>query len=254
MAEGDSILRLARKLRPALLDRQVGGAWAPNPRSPLRADAGRIAGRRIEGIETRGKHLVIHLTGELALHSHLGMNGSWRIDEGQGFGKPERTAWLVLEAGDSRVAQFGGTTLRLVRRADLARDPRLASLGPDILDPGFAPDAAVASLVARPVEVGVALLDQRVVCGIGNIFKSEACFEAGVDPWRRGDALTAKEAARLLAVARGQMLEAVESGRRPGQVYRKSGRPCPRCRNARIRSGPQGDDARTTYWCPKCQK
>jgi len=268
MAEGDSLVRIGRKLRPALTGGAIVSASAPNPRSSLRSHARRLAGRQVESIETRGKHLLIHFEDGLSLHSHLGMNGSWQVGDGRGFGKPERMAWLLMEvarqdASDGpgiRVAQFGGPTLRLVRTAELARDPRLASLGPDILDPRFDPEAAAARLRSSSDEVGVALLDQKIVCGIGNIFKSEACFEAGIDPWRPARSLAGgesgpdrDEASGLLAVARRQMLEAVETGRRPGRIYRKAGRPCPRCAGAAILSRAQGDDGRTTYWCPKCQ-
>jgi len=278
MAEGDSLVRIARKLRPVMLDREIVSASAPNQRSSLRMHASRLEGRRIESIETRGKHLLIGLDGGLSLHSHLGMNGGWRVDTGRGFGKPDRSAWLLLEmeaepgggappggepTGRLRVGQFGGTTLRLVRTVELSRDSRLASLGPDILSPDFDPESAAARLVSSPDGIGVALLDQSRVCGIGNIFKSEACFEAGIDPWRPAASLVGAgalgagadegEAVRLLAIARKQMQDAVETGKRPGRIYKKTGRPCFRCRAARIRSRGQGDDNRTTYWCPNCQ-
>lgn len=259
-------MRLGRRLEPVMGGREIVQASAPDPRSPMRVHIRRLDGSRIESIETRGKHLLIHLENGLSLHSHMGMNGSWRIDDGRGFGRPDRTAWLLLDLDGARVAQFGGPTLRLVRGAELARDPRLGSLGPDILAPDFAPAVAAARLAAGPEQTGVAMLDQTRVCGIGNIFKSEACFEAGIDPWRPASSLRAavevadepgretSEAEMLLGVARRQMLDAVETGRRPGRIYRKAGRPCPRCRRTRIRSRGQGDDNRTTYWCPNCQK
>ena len=299
MAEGDSLVRIARKLRPVMLDREIVAASAPNQRSSLRVHARRLEGRTVESIETRGKHLLIHLDEGLSLHSHLGMNGGWRVDDGRGFGKPDRLAWLLLEleeAGDDgsahagaearpsaagdprpliRVGQFGGTTLRLVRTAELARDSRLALLGPDILGQDFDLESAAARIRSSPDEIGVTLLDQRLVCGIGNIFKSEACFEAGIDPWRPAASLAVAgggaasagspevddesaeesrdEAIRLLQTARQQMQAAVETGRRPGRIYKKAGRPCFRCRRARIRSRGQGEDNRTTYWCPNCQ-
>jgi len=255
MAEGDSLVRIARRLEPVLEGRVIGSAAAPNPRSSLRQAARRLAGRRVEGIETRGKHLLIHLDEGLSIHSHLGMNGSWRVDDGRGFGKPERNAWLLLGLEDerARVGQFGGTTLRLVRTVELARDSRLATLGPDILAEDFDPASAATRIRSSPDEIGVALLDQRLVCGIGNIFKSECCFETGVDPWRRASSLEPEEAERLLEVARRQMQEAVVTGRRPGRVYRKAGRPCSSCGRATVRSLAQGDDGRTTYWCPRHQ-
>lgn len=278
MAEGDSLVRIARKLRPVMQGAEITGAAAPSPRSSLRMHSSRLEGRRVETIETRGKHLLIHLDGGLTLHSHLGMNGGWRVDTGRGFGKPERSAWLLLDLdpegsgatrrrastpessyASARVAQFGGTTLRLVRTVELGRDPRLASLGPDILAEDFDPESAADRLRSSPGQIGVALLDQKLVCGIGNIFKSEACFEAGIDPWRPAASLSktsgaGDEAVRLLEIARQQMLDAVETGRRPGRIYKQTGRPCRMCRRTRVRSRGQGDDNRTTYWCPTCQK
>ncbi len=266
MAEGDSLVRSARKLRPVIDGRVILSASAPNLRSSLRTHAARLEGRRVESVETRGKHLLIHLDDGLSLHSHLGMNGGWRVDTGRGFGKPERNAWLLLEAEGAdrpgtrgRVAQFGGTTLRLVRTVELARDTRLASLGPDILAANFDLEAAAVRLRSSPDQIGVALLDQKLVCGIGNIFKSEACFEAGIDPWRPAASLSrspdgSDEAVRLLGIARRQMLDAVETGRRPGRIYKQTGRPCRMCRRSRVRSRGQGDDNRTTYWCPNCQR
>lgn len=258
MAEGDSIQRMARRIAPALVGRPILAAAAPAPRSPLRGGPGptvrALEGRVAERVETRGKHLLIHLDRGLALHSHMGMNGSWRVESpGSPFGRPDRAAWLLLDLGDRRVAQFGGPTLRLVPAAALERDRRLAALGPDLLADGFDPEAAAARLRASPEQLGTALLDQRLLAGVGNIFKSEACFAAGVDPFRPAASLSPEEARATVEAAREQMRAAVETGRRPGRVYRRAGRPCPRCRRAALRSAPQGDGARTTYWCPACQ-
>ncbi len=259
MAEGDSIRRLARWIGPTLVGRPISSAAAPSPRSPLRRGPGStvkaLEGRVAERVEARGKHLLIHFDQGLSLHSHLGMNGSWRSESpGSPFGRPDHAAWLLLDLGDRRVAQFGGPTLRLASTAALARDRRLASLGPDVLDRDFDPEGGAARLEASPEQIGVALLDQRLLAGIGNIFKSEACFEAEVDPFRPAGSLSREEAAAVVGAARRQMLEAVETGRRPGRVYRRAGRPCPRCGRAELRSAPQGADARTTYWCPACQR
>ncbi|HEY5053051.1 MAG TPA: zinc finger domain-containing protein, partial [Solirubrobacterales bacterium] len=97
-----------------------------------------------------------------------------------------------------------------------------------------------------------ALLDQSLVAGIGNIFKSEACFAARVDPWQAVGKLSDADLERALLAARESMREAVESGRRPGAVYRRAGKPCPAC-GTPIASRGQGDANRTTYWCPRCQ-
>lgn len=212
-----------------------------------------MVGQEVERIETRGKHLIFHLSDGLSLHSHMGMNGSWRVDSGRGFGRPERAAWLILDLGGTWVGQFGGPTLRLVRTVELRRDPRLAGLGPDILSDEFDPERVAGRFLARQGQVGEALLDQKVLCGIGNIFKSESCFENRIDPWRETGSLTPEEVADLLQTARRQMEVGVETGKRPNRVYRHAGRRCPRCLGSRIRSRAQGDDGRITYWCSNCQ-
>lgn len=265
MPEGDTLVRLARMLRPVMVGAEVIRAAAPNPRSPLHPEASRLEGRVTERIETRGKHLLVHFTGGSTLHSHLGMNGSWRVDRGHGFGRAERSAWLLFElqagagpvpegTGGTRVAQFGGPTLRIGATATVIGGPRLTGLGPDILAEEFDPDTVAGRLTSREGSVGAALLDQRIVCGIGNIFKSEGCFEAGIDPFRQASTLSRQQAAALLAITRRQMTRAVETGRRPGQVYRRTGRPCPRCGRGTIRVGRQRDDGRVTWWCPVCQR
>lgn len=154
--------------------------------------------------------------------------------------------------GEGEAVQFGGPTLRLIAPDRLRRDPQLARLGPDILAPDVDLDAVAAGLRAAPERaLGDALLDQTLVAGIGNIFKSEACFVARLDPWRPLGDLSDEELRTVLAAARAQMLEAVASGRHSYAVYRAR-RPCPVCRG-RISSRGQGDDNRTTYWCPRCQ-
>ncbi len=254
MAEGDSIVRMARLIERAFEGRRVESAEAPNPRSTLRTAAPMLVGRGLSGTETRGKHLLLGFDDELVLHAHMGMVGGWYVyGPGRRWRRPRRSAWLILGLGGIDVVEFGGPTLRLVRPAELNRDSRLALLGPDILGGPEAVEAAVANVsAAGPLALGEALLNQRLVAGIGNIFKSEACFEAGVDPWRPVESLEPERIESVVRVAAAQMERGVETGRRPGRIYRRSGRPCPACRNP-IRSRGQGDDNRTTYWCPVCQ-
>ena len=144
--------------------------------------------------------------------------------------------------------------MRIATEAQLWRDPRLARLGPDILAEDFEPVTAVARMrgTNQRMQLGEALLGQRLVAGIGNIFKSEGCFEAGIDPNLSLDALDDEQLAEVLTATRRLMLEAVESGRQPKRVYGRAGQPCPRC-GAKLRSQAQGDSARTTYWCGGCQ-
>ena len=250
MAEGDTILRAARRLNAALTGQAIATS-APNPRGRA-ARIERLDGRRLESVESHGKNLLLRF-GDLVLHSHMGMNGAWHVyPRGARWRKPRHSAWAVL-AGDAQEAvQFGGPTLRLIPAARLARDPQLARLGPDILAPDFDPAPVIAAMRVDPGRsLGDALLDQTLVAGIGNIFKSEACFAARVDPWRALADLDDEELRAVLAAARAQMLAAVDSGRHTYAVYRGR-RPCPVC-GGRVASRGQGDANRTTYWCPNCQ-
>jgi endonuclease VIII len=254
VAEGDSILRIARRLDESLAGRTLS-VRTPGPRRPAGLPASQLDGRTLERVESRGKNLLLHFEGDLALHSHLGMRGSWQLYRaGERWRRPAHQAWLALSSEDMEAVNFGGSTMRIVREAQLRRDPKLARLGPDLLAEDFDPAAVVDRMrtIAPDIELGPALLGQRLVAGIGNIFKSEGCFAAGVDPNRPLTSLTDEDLIAVLDETRTLMLGAVESGRQPDRVYRKGGRPCPRCGTA-IQSRAQGDSARTTYWCPSCQ-
>jgi endonuclease VIII len=251
MAEGDTILRLARRFQATLVGETVS-AVAPSPRGRS-AGIQQLDGRRLESAEAHGKHLLLGF-GEVSLHSHLGMSGGWHIyPRGARWRRPRGSAWAVLSGGGWDAVQFGGPTLRVAPTARLRRDPQITRLGPDILGEEFDADAVVRAMRADPTRgLGDALLDQHLVAGIGNIFKSEACFAARVDPWRPVGDLSDAELGAVLAAARSLMLEAVESGRHPHRVYRRRQGACPSCRG-RISSRGQGDANRTTYWCPRCQ-
>jgi endonuclease VIII len=250
MAEGDTILRLARRLDAALAGEAVAVS-VPSPRGRV-AGLERLDGRRLDGAEARGKHLLLHF-GDLVLHSHLAMSGGWHLyRRGAGWRRARSQAWVVLAGAEQEAVEFGGPTLRLLSASGLRREPQLARLGPDLLAPEFEPAAVVTALRADPGRgLGEALLDQSLVAGIGNIFKSESCFAARVDPWCPVGRLGDEELGAVLAAAREQMLAAVESGRRAPAVYRRRG-PCPGC-GGPISSRGQGDANRTTYWCPRCQ-
>jgi endonuclease-8 len=252
VAEGDTILRLARRFEATLVGETVGAA-APNPRGRA-AGIERLDGRTLERAEARGKHLLLGF-GKVSLHSHLGMSGGWHFYRpGARWRRPRSSAWAVLYGGGWEAVQFGGPTLRVVPSERLRRDPQIARLGPDVLAEEFDPEAVIAAMRADPTRgLGDALLDQNLVAGIGNIFKSEACFAARVDPWRPIGNLSEEELRSVLAAARGQMQQAVETGgRHRFQVYKRRQGPCPRCRGS-ISSRGQGDANRTTYWCPRCQ-
>jgi endonuclease-8 len=252
VAEGDTILRLARRFEATLLGKEVA-AQAPNPRGRAAA-IDRLDGHTLETVWAHGKHLLLGF-GELSLHSHLGMSGGWHFYRpGARWRRPRTSAWAVLAGGGWEAVQFGGPTLRVATTSRLRRDPQLTRLGPDILAEGFDAAAMAAAMRANPTRgLGDALLDQHLVAGIGNIFKSEACFAARVDPWRAVGEVSDEELVALLDAARELMLAAVESGGRHSfRVYKRRQGACPVCRGPISLRG-QGDANRTTYWCPRCQ-
>jgi endonuclease-8 len=254
MAEGDSILRIARRMEGALGGQQVS-IRTPSRRRPAGLAPTSIDGLTLERVESRGKHLLIHFDEGLVLHSHLGMRGSWHVYRaGERWRRPARDAWIVIAANGIEAVNFGGSTMRIVTEAQLPRDPKLARLGPDILADDLDPAIAIARMrqTDPQLELGAALLGQSLVAGIGNIFKSEGCFEARIDPNLPLESLNDEQLAKVLQATRRLMLAAVETGRQPKRVYRRAGQPCPRC-GTPIRARAQGDDARTTYWCPGCQ-
>jgi endonuclease VIII len=248
--EGDTIAYAANRIRPVLEGRVPEQIVAPRePRWPER-----LRGRGVTGVDTRGKHLFIHFDDGLALHSHLGMVGSWTVLPHDRIG---RRAWLVLRVGDRRVVQFDGPLLELMTEGRTRFDQRLAALGPDVLAAVFDRDRFLRRLRAedptRPI--GDALLDQSTIAGIGNIWKAEGCWEACVDPWRSVGNLSEAEALAIVDGVRPRMTRSAAEGPRTIQprVYKRTGQPCPRC-GSRVMARGQGDANRTTYWCPGCQR
>ena len=265
MPEGDTILWAATRMRPILAGQTPDSVEMPAGRpGALRGSAGRerwparLRGRRIDAIETRGKNLFLLFEGDLALHSHLKMTGAWGVyPPGAGWHRAPARAWIVFTHAGSTVVEFDGPVLELMTTSRLRFDQRLGRLGPDILAPdGFATATFLARLRAGDPtrSFGDALLDQRVLAGIGNIWKAEGCWEAELDPWRPVGSVGDEEAARLAALVRPRMLVSGLEGpeRAELRVYGRAGRPCPRC-GTRILSRRQGDGARITYWCPGCQ-
>jgi endonuclease-8 len=247
--EGDTIAWTARRLRPALEGRAIDEVESPrNPDWPRR-----LAGRSVTGIDSHGKHLFLHLEGGLVLHSHLGMTGSWIVRRQR---PGSSRAWLRVRTGAGWVAQLGGPVLELMTEGRLRFDQRLAGLGPDVLADVFDGDRFLARLRGddQTRAIGDALLDQRNLAGIGNIWKSEGCWEVAVDPWRRVCAVSDQEALGIVAAVRPRMARSAAEGPRAihARVYRRAGRPCPRC-GQRIAVRRQGEASRTTYWCQGCQ-
>ena len=244
MPEGDSLHRAARRLQ-ALVGQRVE-VETPHPRAAVKGLAGRLDGRRLDGVEAVGKNLLLRFEGGLVLRSHLRMKGRWRLERRgvKHVGRP----WLVLRGAEHEAVLWNGAELELV---GVRGAPRL---GPDILAEPPDYETMVARLrVAPEREIGDALLDQRLVAGIGNLWRAEALWEARISPWRRVGEATEVELRIVLEAAHRLMRTALDERRPPRQVYRRAGRPCPRC-GAPIGSRPQGENARTAYWCSGCQR
>jgi endonuclease-8 len=258
MPEGDTIHHAANRIRPVLEGRVPEQILTPQPRHDRDAWPRRLADREVRSVRAHGKHLFLCFEGDLVLHSHLRMTGSWGVyGVGQRWRRSPRRAWLVIRAGAADVVQFDGPVLELMSEARTRFDQRLAGLGPDVLGEQFDIELFLGRLRAddptRPI--GDALLDQRTLAGIGNLWKAEACFAAGVDPWRPTGEIADEEATALVGFAREQMGRSAREGFqvRPRAVYRRAGEPCRRC-GARIRQRGQGDQNRLTFWCPGCQR
>jgi endonuclease-8 len=257
MPEGDTIAYAARRIRPVLEGRVPEGIRTPHPRHAMDRWPARLEGRAVAEIRTHGKHLFLRFEGDLTIHSHLRMTGSWGVyGPGQRWRRSPRRAWLVLERGGHQVVQFDGPVLELLTESRTRFDQRLAGLGPDVLAESFDGDRFLARLRAddHTRGIGDALLDQRNVAGIGNIWKAEGCWEARIDPWRRVGEVSDAEALAIIEGVRPRMLLSAHNGwmKEEARVFRRAGRPCARC-GTRVLARGQGDDNRTTFWCPGCQ-
>jgi endonuclease VIII len=258
MPEGDAIRSAANRIGAALIDRDIESIETPHPRHGKDRWPERLSGRKVRAVDTRGKHLLMRFEGGLTLHSHLRMTGSWGVyPRGKRWHRGAHRAWLVIRTADHDVVQFDGPVLELMTDGRTRFDQRLARLGPDVLAPEF--DAAAFLRRLREDDptrqLGYALLDQRNVAGLGNIWKAEGCFAAAIDPWRRLRDVTDEEALAIIEAVRPLMQASVEGGFPKSEavkVYKRAGTPCPRCGTS-IQARGQGDDNRTTYWCPGCQ-
>lgn len=243
MPEGDALHRAAERL--GVLVGEPVAAESPHPRAAALGIATRIDGLRLERVEAVGKNLLLTFEGDLVLRSHLRMKGRWHV---RAADRPVTgLPWLVLRGRHHQAVLWHGPVLELAA----GRGPAaLARLGPDIL----AEPPALGSMVARcrstdqSRQIGEALLDQRLVAGIGNMWRAEALFAARVSPWKRLGELTDEELEHVLGAA-ARLMRGARGSR---QVYRRAGLPCRRC-GAPIVSRRQGDAARTAYWCPACQ-
>ena len=220
----------------------------PHPRASAKQLVERLDGRLLESVEAVGKNLLLHFEGGLVLRSHLRMTGRWRVGP-RGATRAGRP-WLVLRGDEHEAVLWNGPVLELGRGASFA-----GRLGPDILEQPPDLETMLERLRAAPQdrEVGDALLDQRLVAGIGNLWRAESLWDIRVSPWRPLSDVTDDELGAVLQSAHEKMRTGVEGTRPLRHVYRRAGRQCRRC-GAVIRSARQGDNARVAYWCPGCQR
>jgi formamidopyrimidine-DNA glycosylase len=257
MPEGDVVWRTARQLHDALAGRVLVRSDFRVPRYAMTD----LTGRTVTEAVSRGKHLLIRVDGDITVHTHLKMEGSWRV------GPPSPGPWrdhrirLVL-ANDSW--QAVGRQLGIVEAIRTSREAATVGyLGPDLLGPDWDAGEAVRRLRAEPDRpIGEAIMDQRNLAGIGNLYKAETLFLRGISPWRPAGAVDAlpelTELARRLLEANKERIGQVTTGNTArGQqtwVYGRAGQPCRRCGTA-VRRGDQGPptEERITFWCPHCQ-
>lgn len=276
MPEGDTIFRAARALGRALGGKTITGFRSAYPLLTRYHDDHPLTGQTVEGVESRGKWVLMHFSGGATLATHMLMNGSWHIYRpGERWQKRPADARIVIENKEYVAVGFNVPVAEMHTAQTLARDKRIPAPKGDLLSADFDPEAAYERMTAQPdEELGDVLLRQRVIAGVGNEFKSEICFVTGLNPFRKMRTLTEAEVRGVIAVAGKQLRENVLEdspdtvvtrrgvGRRTTHntdprervwVYGRKGLPCRKC-GTLIEGRPQGVDARVTYWCPECQK
>jgi endonuclease-8 len=271
MPEGDTLARIAVALRPYLAGRVVTGARARLPGPQV----SRIVGQKIDAVDAAGKNLLIKFDGGLELRTHLGLHGSWhRYRPGETWRRPPSRAALVIEVPGAIAVCFDAPVVELFeRRAEIVH-PTISMLGPDLVAAEFDQAEAVRRLrepARAQTAIGEAVLDQRALAGIGNVYKSEVLFMEKVDPFALLGTLDEATIERVVATAREFLKSNANPEAAAGRtttvdlktgaklapsrlwVYDRAGRPCHRCGTI-IEAGPQGTELpRTTYWCPSCQ-
>lgn len=255
--EGDSVYQVARRLRAALVDRPL---TVTDFRVPALATVD-LTGRSVLAVVPRGKHLLTRIEGDLTLHTHLRMDGTWEIHPtgSRPLPRPWHAIRLVLANATRTAVGMRMPVVELLRTADEAT--AVGGLGPDLLGPDWDPVEAARRLAERPDRpIGEALLDQRNLAGIGNVYRAELCFLRGITPWTpvaaAGDPHAwVALAHRLLYANRDRIGHVTTGDTRPGRrhwVYGRGGRPCARCGTS-IRRADLGDPPRVAFWCPRCQ-
>jgi endonuclease VIII len=275
MPEGDTIFRTARSIGRALIGKPVTVFRSTYPLLMRFNDDTPLAGQMVDGVEARGKWMLIYFSGGGILASHLLMNGRWHIyKQGERWQLPRFQMRIVIENEQYQAVGFRVPVAEMHTALTLDRNTRIPAAKSDLLSEDFDAEGAVERLMARPDEaIADALLDQSVLAGVGNVFKSEICFVNGLHPFRAVGTLTREDAAAAIASAKrllranvledsGDMIVTYRGQQRrtthssdPSEtlwVYGRHGEPCRRCGEA-IRRRIQGNDARVTFWCPRCQ-
>jgi endonuclease-8 len=274
MPEGDTIFRSARALNLALQGKRVESFETAYAQLASVNDQSPVAGRTIERVESRGKWLLIDFSGDLILVTHMLMSGSWHIyRRGERWKRARSHMRAVIATVDFEAVAFHVPVASFHTSRSLERNTTIPKLGPDLLGPGFSGDEALQRLSARgDDEIANALLNQQVIAGIGNVFKSEICFTCGVSPFAKVSALPQAKLEELLEASRRLMAANVSEGagdrivtytglrRTTGAdnptarmwVYGRRGEQCRRC-GSLILMRKQGPGVRSTYWCPDCQ-
>jgi endonuclease-8 len=266
--EGDTVFRSARALHRALAGKAITRFETGYAKLASADDNHTIAGRNVEHVEARGKWLLMYLSGDLILLTHLLMNGSWHIYRvGERWRRQRRDMRIVIETQDWIAVGFTIPVAEFHSAASLTRKTAVMTLGPDLLKENFDQDQVLASIREHSTEeIGIVLLNQHVMAGIGNVFKSEICFACGVHPFRRVETLTQSELEKIVDVSRKLLKFNVSEDASTGArrttnsldrtarlwVYGRPGEPCRRC-GTPIIVRKQGTEARTTFWCPSCQ-
>ncbi len=258
MPEGDTVWKTAQLQHAALAGLVLEKS---DFRVPAYATVD-LSGETVHEVVARGKHLF-HRVGEFSIHSHLKMEGAWRAyAPGEKWTKPAYTARAVLDAPGVQAVGFELGLLEVIPTQD--EEDVVGHLGPDLLGPDWDPDVAVARLAADPeVPIYVALLDQRNLAGVGNVYANEICFLRGVLPTRPvGETPDLDKvvdlAGRMLQANKQRFTRSTTGDLRPGQtswVYGRRGRPCRRC-GTRLLGGELGrveGQERVVTWCPRCQ-
>lgn len=259
MPEGDTIFRAATVLRQAMAGGVVQSLRLDEPRFDVEA----VVGQRVTAVEARGKHLLIHLERGGAIHSHMGMTGSWHVYRpGEPWRKPARNAAVIMAINGFDLVCFSPPLVELLSADQLRRHEHLRSLGPDLLAEDFDAAGAAAELRRRDnLPLGEAVMNQRIVAGIGNVYKSELLFLLAFDPFARGTKYSDAEFSQLAALARDLMRRNLSGAARRTRfrgdlqrlwVYGRRGEDCFKC-GTTIQVRRQGEAGRTTYWCPECQ-